>query len=113
PSAHQVQKRPTVSRGPFCHPRRDNGLVAFEGSAEDVAERSARVRRAVLLHSFLLFSDFASFDRETQLTRLRVDRHNAHVDLVASVETLRALLSTVTRQVRTTDERLHAFVFDF
>src|SRR5579862_5360249 len=80
----------------------------LEGCAQDVAERGARVGRAVLRHGFLLLGHFARLDRERDLAARLVDRGDERIDLVALAEALGTLIAAVARQVGAADERLGA-----
>jgi hypothetical protein len=68
---------------------------ALRRGAEDVAERSARVGRAVLGDGFLLLGHFQRLDRHLDLAGLAVELGDAGVDLLAGGETLRALVGAV------------------
>src|SRR5690606_33848956 len=56
---------------------------AFEGRAEDVAQRRAGVGRTVLFDCFLLVADFHRLDRQRDLAGRLVERRHQRVDLVA------------------------------
>jgi hypothetical protein len=88
----------------------DRGTL--QGRAEDVAERRARVGRAVLRDGFLLFGDFERLDRDADLAGLLVEQGDAGVDLLADREALGALLVTVARQIGALDEGGHVGVDD-
>src|SRR5262245_48326379 len=74
-------------------------VAVLQRGAEDVAERSAGVGRAVLGHRLLLFGDLQRLDRDLHLARLLVVGDDARVDLLADREAFRTLLVAVARQV--------------
>src|SRR5690606_35017083 len=82
-------------------------LALLDGCFEDVAERSTRVGRAILSHRLLLLGQLELLDRDRDPPARLVDADHRGIDLVADVEALRPLLSTVTRQVRAFDEARH------
>src|SRR5690606_17313612 len=87
-------------------------VAAFEGGTQDIAQRSARIRAAILFDGFFFFGDFARLDRQAQTAGLGVDVGDADINLVADLEACGALVLTVAGEVPTTDEGLHAVVFD-
>ena len=91
---------------------KEDGLAAalLERGAEDVAERSAGVGRAVLGDLLLLFGDFQRLDRDLNLAVLLVIDDHARIDLLADREALGALLVTVARQIVALDEGLETAV---
>src|SRR5581483_4557765 len=79
-------------------------LALLERSAENVAERRARIGRAVLGDRLLLLGNFQRLDRNADLARLLVELRHARIDLLADRETLRPLLRAVTRELVALDE---------
>jgi hypothetical protein len=79
-------------------------VAGFERGAEDVAERSARVGRAILRDRLLLLGDFERLDRDGHFTRAAVELGDARVDLLADREALGALVAAVARQLAALDE---------
>ena len=109
----QTKNPPDRSGGSFCLNvrgcrREDLFLAVLQRRAQDVAERSAGVGRAVLGDRFLLFGDFQRLDRHRQLARLLVVGDHARVDLLADREALGALLVAVARKIAALDEGLDA-----
>jgi hypothetical protein len=88
----------------FAEKRQRQLPELLQRRAEDVAERSAGVGRAVLRDGFLLLGDFQRLDRDLHLAGLLVVGDDAGVDLLADGEALGALLVAVARQVGTLDE---------
>src|SRR5258707_12669477 len=89
-------------------PRNDAWLLllraALERGAENVAQRRARVGRAVLRDGFLLLGDFQRLDRDLHLAGFLVELDHARVDLFADRKTLGALIGTLAGQFRALDE---------
>src|SRR5205807_2687044 len=66
------------------------GVAArLEGRAENVAQRSARIGRAVLGDRFLLLGHFQRLDRHRHLAGAAIEQGDAGVDLLADGEPLR------------------------
>src|SRR3569833_2136379 len=82
-------------------------LAVLEGGAQDVAERSARVRRPIGGDRFLLLGDFQRLDGEGDLAGLAVVLGDARVNLLTLGEALRALVVAVAAQIGAADERRH------
>src|SRR5690348_1496931 len=76
----------------------------LERGAENVAERSTRVGRAILRKRLFLLGDFQRLDGDGELVRLAVELGDAGVDLLPDGEALGALLATVARQIGALDE---------
>src|SRR3546814_4941844 len=70
---------------------------------QDVAQRCTRIRRSELRHGFLLFGDLTRLDREVGLLRA-VETGHEGVDLLAHLETVGALLVTITAKVGALDK---------
>ncbi len=87
-------------------------FLALDGGLEDVAERRARVGRAVLSDGLLLFRDLKRLDRNRDAAAGLVEVGDRRVDLVADVEALRPLLGTLAREIRTLDEGREVAVRD-
>src|SRR5690606_19524016 len=87
-------------------------LAVLERGPENVAERGARVGRAVLSHRLLLLGDLERLDGETDLAGLAVDLGNARIDLVALGEALGTLIVAIAAEVGATDEGRHFAVGD-
>ena len=75
-------------------------LALLERGAENVAERRARIGRAVLGDRFLLFGDFQRLDRDRHLAGLAVELGDAGIELLADLEALGALIAAVARRDR-------------
>src|SRR5215218_5498184 len=71
--------------------------------AEDVAERRAGIRRAILRHGLLLFGELHRLDREVRLLGAVEARHHG-VELLADLEAFRTLLVAVAAKVGPLDE---------
>src|SRR5580693_3777591 len=78
--------------------------LALERGAEDVAQRRAGIRGAVLRDGFLLLGDFQRLDRDLHFVGAAIELDDAGVDLLADGEAVRTLLGTVARQLRALDE---------
>src|SRR5580658_8554907 len=78
--------------------------LALERGAEDVAQRRAGIRGAVLRDGLLLLGDFQRLDRDLHFVGAAIELDDAGVDLLADGEAVRTLLGTVARQLRTLDE---------
>src|SRR3954453_15491193 len=78
-------------------------LGFLQGSATDVAQRRARVRRAILRDGLLLLGDLHRLDREVRLLRA-VEADDHCVELLSDLEALGALLVAVAAEVRALDE---------
>src|SRR3954470_23846155 len=78
--------------------------AALQRGTEDVAQRRAGIRRAVLCDRFLLLGDLQRLDRDLHLARLLVELDDARVDLFADREAFGALVVAVARQFRALDE---------
>src|SRR3569623_1915405 len=76
----------------------------IQRGAEDVAERRARIGRAVLRDGFLLFGDFERLDRHLDLAGLLVELDHAGIDLLTDGEAFGALVVAVTRELGALDE---------
>src|SRR4051812_24484975 len=70
-------------------------LLALERAAQDIAERGAGVRRAVLGDRLLLFGHLESLDRELDLAGPAVELDDAGIDLLADLEAVGALVVAV------------------
>src|SRR5579864_4465215 len=98
----------------FARPRNDELFVrvallvflalALERGAEDVAQRRAGIRGAVLRDRLLLLGDFQRLDRDLHLVGAAIELDDAGVDLLAGGEAVRTLLGTVACQLGTLDE---------
>ena len=82
-------------------------LAILEGSAQDVAERSARIGRTVVGDGFLFLGDFERLDRQRDARGLAIVLGDACVDLFALGETLRTLVVAIAAEVGTADEGGH------
>src|SRR6266581_6309725 len=80
------------------------GRALLERGAENVAERSAGIRGAVLGDRLLLLGDFERLDRHRDLAAAAIELGDAGVDLLADRETLGALLGAVAGEFGTLDE---------
>src|SRR5688500_6953316 len=69
--------------------------LAFERGAENVAQRCARIGRAVLGDRLLLLGHLQRLDRQRDLARLAVELGDAGVDLLTDLEAVGALVVTV------------------
>src|SRR5580700_1355546 len=78
--------------------------LALERGAEDVAQRCAGIRGAVLRDGLLLLGNFQRLDRDLHFVGAPIELDDAGVDLLADGKAVRTLLGTVTRQLRTLDE---------
>src|SRR5580704_6504079 len=78
--------------------------LALERGAQNVAQRRARVGRAVLRDRFLLLGDFERLDGDGNALAPAVELGDAGVDLLADGEAVGPLFGTVARQFRTLDE---------
>src|ERR1043166_952513 len=87
--------------------------AAFEGGAQDVAERRTRGGGAVLGDRLLLFGHFERLDRHRDLAGATVELGDTRIDLLADREALRPLLRPVARQLRALDERGEIGADDF
>src|SRR5690606_14647246 len=87
-------------------------VATLEGSAQDVAERCARIGRTEIGHGFTLFGDFERLDRELDAAGLAIVLGDACVDLFALAETLGTLVVAVAGEIGATDERSHFTVGD-
>src|SRR6185312_10228669 len=56
-------------------------VAVLERGAQDVAQRRARIGRAVLRDGLLLFGDFQRLDRDLHLARLLVELDHPRIDL--------------------------------
>src|SRR5436190_23033758 len=90
--------------------RRSLLFLVLERSAQDVAERGTRVRRAVGGDRLLLFGDFQRLDRQRDLAGLLVVLGDARVDLLALAEALGTLVVAVAAEIGAADERGHLAV---
>src|SRR6476620_11763592 len=90
---------------------RSSVLLRLQRGAEDVAQRGAGVRRAVLLDRLLLFGDLARLDREVGLFRT-VEADDHRIELGADLEAVGALLVAVAAEVAALDEASRAVVAD-
>src|SRR5438128_2240396 len=80
------------------------GRALLERGAENVAERSAGIRGAVLGDRLLLLGDFERLDRHRDLAAAAIELGDAGVDLLADRETLGALLGAIAGEFGTLDE---------
>src|SRR4051794_33348181 len=87
-------------------------LAVLESGAQDIAQRSARIRRAVGGDRLLFLGDFEGLDRQRDLAGLAVVLGDAGVDLVALGETLGTLVVAVAAEIGAADERGHLAVGD-
>src|SRR5205085_3098957 len=85
------------------------GLGFLEGSAEDVAKRRARIRRAILRDSLLLLGDLQCLHGEVRLLRSIESDHHC-IQLLADLESLRTLLVPVAAKIASLDEAGGALV---
>src|SRR4029079_7814731 len=74
-------------------------LGPAQGSAEDVAKRSAGIGGAVLRHGLLLLGDLERLDRDRDLAGLGIDLGHDGIELLANTEAVWALLGAVARQI--------------
>src|SRR4051812_43944459 len=72
--------------------------------AEDVAERGAGIRGAVLGNRLLLLGHFECLDRELHLGGAAVEQDDAGIDLLADLEAVGTLVVAVAGELRTLDE---------
>src|SRR5689334_237692 len=72
--------------------------------AEDVAERGAGIRGAVLGNRLLLLGHFECLDRELHLGGAAVEQDDAGIDLLADLEAIGTLVVAVAGELRTLDE---------
>src|SRR5205085_3196016 len=79
-------------------------LPLLQRRAENVAERRARVGRAVLGDRLLLLGDFQRLDRDANLARLLVELSHPRIDLLADREPLGPLLGAVAGELVALDE---------
>src|ERR1700751_4638989 len=70
-------------------------IARFERRAQNVAERSAGVGRAVFRDRLLLLGDFERLDGDGDLARLAVELDHASVDLLADREALGPLVAAI------------------
>src|SRR5205085_6388932 len=105
-SPRMTKKGAPVETGALCLSQRRRLLLgaAFQCGAEDVAERGAGIRRAVLRDGFLLLGDFQRLDRDLNLARLLVELDHAGINLFADGEAVGTLVVAVARQFRALDE---------
>src|SRR6266699_84128 len=81
------------------------GRALLERGAENVAERSAGIRGAVLRDRLLLLGDFERLDRHRNLAAAAIELGDPGIDLLADRETLGALLGAVAGKLGALDER--------
>src|SRR5438445_5246953 len=83
----------------------------LQGLPQNVAERRARIRRAILSDRLLLLGDLHRLDREVGFLRaIEADHHG--VELLADLEALRTLLVAVAAEVPPLGETDRAIVAD-
>src|SRR5690349_13099741 len=106
-----IKKKPPGVARPAVHhtgrlPRGRSVLLfaLLQRGAENVAERRARIGRAVLGDRLLLLGDFQRLDRNADLTRLLVELGNARIDLLADRKAFRTLLRPVAGELVALDE---------
>src|SRR6266566_1935880 len=80
------------------------GRALLERGAENVAERRAGIRGAVLGDRLLLLGDFERLDRYRDLVAAAVKLGDARVDLLADREALGTLLGAIARKLGPFDE---------
>src|SRR5437660_3020134 len=101
------KKGPGRNRGPIDVDEKARGLLVgalLERGAQDIAQRRARIRGAVLRDGFLLFGDLERLDRDLHLAGLLVELDHPRVDLFADGKTLGALVVAIARQLGPLDE---------
>src|SRR6185312_16775013 len=79
-------------------------VAVLERGAQDVAQRRARIGRAVLRDGLLLFGDFQRLDRDLHLARLLVELDHPRIDLLAHRKAVGTLVVAVARELRALDE---------
>src|SRR3954469_6647649 len=99
-------KRAPAETGALCFSRQRRLFLgaALERGAEDVAQRRAGIRRAVLRDGFLLLGDFQRLDRDLHLARLLVELDHPRIDLFADREAFGALIVAVAGEFGALDE---------
>src|SRR6185312_2200532 len=75
----------------------------LERGAKDIAERGAGIGRAVLRDGFFLLGHLQRLDRHRDLAGLAVELGDAGVELLADLETVRALVAAIARKVAALD----------
>src|SRR5690606_38671435 len=70
-------------------------LALLDGGLEDIAQRGARVGRAILCHSLLLLGELELLDGHRNPAAGLIDADHGRIDLIADVEALRALLCPI------------------
>src|SRR5689334_22968419 len=78
--------------------------LALERVAEDVAERGAGIRGAILGNRLLLLSHFKCLDRELHLGGAAVEQNDPGIDLLADLEAVGTLVIAVAGELRALDE---------
>src|SRR5712671_1381970 len=78
--------------------------LALEGMAKNIAQRSARIGRAVLGNGFLFLGHFERLDRNLNLSGAAVELGHAYVDLLADGKSFRPLFGAITGQFSALDE---------
>src|SRR3954463_3502515 len=78
--------------------------LALERMAENVAERGAGIRGAVLGDRLFLLGHFERLDRELHLRGAAVEQDDAGIDLLADLEAVGTLVVAVAGKLRALDE---------
>src|SRR5688572_18255461 len=106
--AARKDEGPGLSGASLAENRRCRRLLVaaalLERSAENIAQRRARIGRAVLRDRLLLLGDLERLDRDLHLARFLVELNDAGVDLFADREAFRALLGAVAGEFGALDE---------
>ena len=84
--------------------------AATDRRAQDIAERGARIGRAIFAHGFAFFFHFLALDGERQAARGTVHGGDLRIDLFANGEFVGALVATVAGQFGATDEACQHFI---
>src|SRR5262245_20354852 len=102
--SHQSRGRAPGRRASFASAALALGLRLGQGGAENVAQGSAGVRRAILRHRRLLLSDLERLDRHLDLAGALLDLDHLGIDLLADGKALGPLLGAVAGEIAAADE---------
>src|SRR5689334_6551705 len=105
--ARAAQKKAPAEAGALIITRMRERLLrvaVLERGAQDVAQRGARIGRAVLRDGFLLFRHFQRLDRDLHLAGLLVELDHAGIDLLTDGEAFGTLIVAVAGQFGALDE---------